>query len=87
VEVGLRDMIVFILIQQGMVFSSFFYFFGCLPGVLEGFLLHLLELGFMVQKYYFYYSDNNLVVENFSAEERESERVVLFLAGLVDCGE
>ena len=41
----------------------------------------------MVQKYYFYYSDNNLVVENFSAEERESERVVLFLAGLVDCGE
>ena len=65
-EVGLRDMIVFILIQQGMVFSSFFFFlfsfffFWLLAGVLEGFLLHLLELGFMVQKYYFYYSDNNL---------------------------
>lgn len=60
-EVGLRDMIVFILIQQGMVSLLFsFFFFWLLAGVLEGFLLHLLGLGFMVQKYYFYYSDNNL---------------------------
>lgn len=51
VELGLRDMIGLILIQQGMAcFNSA----GCWLAinqfrVLGGFLLHLLELGFLVR--------------------------------------